>query len=451
LRPRSRCKRGAHLRHPTRAESSQRPFPAGALRFVLFRYLVSSFLAKRSRSQATIGVVLPIVGVAIGVCAFTVVLSVMTGFVSNMKDRLLGLESHIEVVVKDGFGFVDSKPELLNSFVSQNKDVLGATPFQKGDAILQVRNRATTVNLVGIDPILAKGVSGFEKFLTVESDLSVLGKEAPSLEDQGGLFPPVILGRDLAGLLNVSIGDRVTLVSTTPEEGPGGMAPRQFPLVVVDVVATGSPGHDTKLVLTSEKTAALFLDLQEQWAGIQLKLKEPLEADEIAEKMNPSLAAQGLRAKSWTESNKTLLRALKLERWGMSFVLNMVIVVGCFSITITLVLAVKRKAREVAILRSLGFERKDLGLLYLLQGLVIGGIGVLLGLAVGLGILGIIRSARFEFINQLYAGRNVPVVVDWQAIALVSGGSLLLAMIAAVWPAWEVMKIDMVQVLADRG
>jgi lipoprotein-releasing system permease protein len=115
------------------------------------------------------------------------------------------------------------------------------------------------------------------------------------------------------------------------------------------------------------------------------------------------------------------------------------------------VLAVKRKAREMAILRAVGFEKKDLGLLYLLEGFVIGAIGAGIGLAVGLGLLEVIRSAKFSFVNQVYAGKNIPVIVDWESIVLVSVGSLVLAMIAAVWPAWEVMKIDVVETLSDRA
>lgn len=425
-------------------------FKGRALRFLLFRYLISSFLAKRSRSQATIGVVLPVLGVAIGVAAFTVVLSVMTGFVTNMKERLLGLESHIEVVRAEGFGNIEASSGLLEKLEKLNPGIVAAAPFQKGDAILQTRSRAATVVFLGIDPERGKKSSGFEKFLTVERDLLTLAGDAVSLED-GASFPAVILGRDLANMLNVTVGDRVTLVSTTPEEGPGGLAPRQLPVVVVDILSTGSPTHDSKLVLASDTTAAAFLDLEGEWAGVQLRLKEPLDAESVSQMLNASLAAEGLRAKPWTEANRTLLRALKLERWGMSFVLYMVIVVGCFSITITLVLAVKRKAREMAILRAVGFEKKDLGLLYLLEGFVIGAIGAGIGLAAGLGILEVIRSAKFAFVNQAYAGKNIPVIVDWESIAFVCAGSLVLAMVAAVWPAWEVMKIDVVETLSDRA
>lgn len=422
-----------------------------AIRFLLFRYLVSSWMARKTRSQATIGVLLPILGVGIGVCAFTVVLSVMAGFVEGLKGRLLGLESHIEIIVSEGFGRVPAKPELIEKLPQWSSEVVAATPFQKGDAILMSNSRPTTVTLLGLDPDLGKRATGFEGFFLSEKDLGVLGSDQPVL----GVFPetrfpPIVLGRDLLGILGVDVGDRITLVSTTPEEGPLGLAPKQYPVVVADAFSSGSPQHDAKLALVSLSLASDFFDAGDEWAGVIVKLKNPLEADQVARALDVHLKGLGLRAKPWTESNKALLRALKLERWGMSFVLSMVIIVGCFSITITLVLAVKRKGREMAVLRALGLERRDLGRLYLLKGLTVGLIGVGWGLGLGLAILAVISRVQIPLLTSAYSGRPLPVLIDWGTLAFVSAGSVVLAVIAAVWPAAEVMRIDVVETLSDR-
>ncbi len=171
----------------------------------------------------------------------------------------------------------------------------------------------------------------------------------------------------------------------------------------------------------------------------------------MAAELNELLAAEQLRAKPWTESNKALLKALRLERWGMSFVLYMVILVGCFSITITLVLAVRRKAREMAILRSLGLRRIDLGLLYLFKGGSIGLAGVLLGLSVGLILLQFVSKVPLPILQDAYSGRGLPVLISWPDLFMVSLGSLLLSIAASVWPAIEVMRIDPVETLSDRA
>ena len=427
--------------------------PGQATSFLLFRYLVSSFLAKKTRSQATIGVLLPVFGVAIGVAAFTIVLSIMSGFVINLKNRLLSLESHIEIVAADRFGNVQADSEFIHGFVKNplfGKKIDGASAFIKGDAIVQARGRASTVVLTGVDPAEVSLSGDYHRFQTVEATMKVLANNARSLQDDGAEFPGLMLGKDLASLLGVNIGDRITLVSTTPEEGPGGLAPLQFPVVLVDILDTGSPTHDAKMALVSLSSAQTFFGLEDAWSGVQVRLKEPLDAEVLVHKMDETLKSSGLRAKPWTEANKTLLRALKLERWGMTFVLYMVILVGCFSITITLVLAVKRKTREMAILRAMGFEKKDLGRLFLLHGLSIGLLGVSFGLLIGFAALGALGSEKFAILNTLYAGKNIPVKVDWTAVLSVSFGSLFLAMLAAIWPAVEVMRIDVVQSLSDR-
>jgi lipoprotein-releasing system permease protein len=263
------------------------------------------------------------------------------------------------------------------------------------------------------------------------------------------------LGAELLNTLGLGIGDRVTLVSTIPEEGPFGMAPKQFPVIVGDSLSTGAPIYDAKAVVSSLALAEEFFNLEDEWSGVQLRLKEPLDAEEIALKINEKLFELNskekiqLKAKPWTESNKALLRALKLERWGMSFVLAMVILVACFSITITLVLSVRRKRREMAVLRALGMRKKDLGVLFLLEGFCIGSIGIAFGVGLGLALLTALQSDKFPLLAKAYAGKGIPVIVDWYAIGTVVVGSLILSIVAALWPALEVMRIDVVDTLKD--
>lgn len=396
--------------------------------------------------------VLPVLGVAIGVGAFTIVLSIMGGFVGNLKERLLGIEPHLEVIRKDVFGYIEPSDDLLARLSSEDQ-VEAVSPFQIGEAILQGRKRPITVTLMGIEPERADVFLRFEKFLEAGEPFSTLALERPvrsnDLEEQGS-FPAVVIGSGVAHTLDARVGDRVTFVSTIPEEGAFGLAPKQLPAVVADVLDTGSARYDGKIVLTTIEFANRFFGVEKGWAGIQVLVDEPFDADQIAAKMDRELEAYSARAKPWTEKNAALLRALKLERWGMSFVLYMVILVGCFTIAITLVLSVRRKAREMAILRAIGFERRELGQVYLLQGLVIGGVGVSLGMAIGLTALQILSHVDLPFITGAYSGRPFPVLVDWGDCLRVIVGSLILSAVASFWPAWEVMRINVVETLSDR-
>lgn len=417
--------------------------------FLVGRYLVSSWLRRRTRAVAAVGVALPIIGVAVGVCAFTVVLSVMGGFVKNLKARLLSMESHIEVVTSN-FGQIPEDYSLIEQIREASPRIIGVSPFQRGDAVLRSASRPSTVLLVGVDTVRARQSSEVERFVSSLS-LDILEHEMPSTDSDGATFSPIIVGKTLLRHMSAGEGDRLTLVSTVSEEGPAGFAPRQYPVVVAASLNSGNVIFDGKWALASIDFVNEFFDLQGSWAGIQVQVDDPLDVVSVAEVLDGLLLERGLRAKTWMEANSTLVRALALERWGMRFVMFMIILVGCFSITITLVLAVRRKTREMAILRSFGFRRSDLGIVFLVQGATVGLFGVVLGLAVGLGVLFVVQHVNLPWLSSYYSGVPLPVLIDWGDIAMVSVGSFLLATIAAVWPAVDVMRIDVVETLSGRG
>lgn len=421
--------------------------------FMLYRFFVSSWIRRRTRSQATLGVILPVLGVSIGVASFMVVLSIMGGFVGNLKARLLGVEPHAEVIRSDGFGQLEPEAQVL-ARLGRHPLVSAVSPFQTGDVILQSEARPVTAVVTGIDPQNADAFNRFDVYLRSGGALESIGQEGYTLNGEGP-FPSVVLGAGVARALGVSKGDRVTFVSTIPEDGPFGIAPRQAPAFVYDILETRSSRYDAKMVFTTIQFANAFLEVRSEgsWAGVQLLLKDTSVEGmyEAAAVLDPLVADANARVRTWAEANGALLRALQLERWGMSFVLYMVILVGCFTITITLVLSVKRKARELAILRSVGFKRAELGLIYLLQGTLIGTVGVALGLGAGLGILELLTNTQLPLVSVAYNGRPFPVLINWSDIVRVALGSVFLSSVASVWPAWEVLRINVVKTLSDRG
>lgn len=422
-----------------------------AARFILKRYLLSSWMAKRTRSRSTIGVFLPMLGVAVGVAAFVVVLSIMAGFVRNLESRLLAVDSHIEVVVKDSFGFIPQDSELLQDILKSHSSILAVSPFQRGDAILQSSARASTVVLWGVQPEGARRSSDLES-KTLFSNLLMLNENAvPTNIEPSSSFPSIIVGGKILSHIAADVGHRLTLVSITAEEGPAGLAPIQFPVVVADELRSGNPAFDGKVVIGNLDFVARFFGTEGYWAGVQVRVKDLLEMNGVVEAINKKFASKGLRAKPWTEANKAFVRALTLERWAMKFVMFVVILVACFSITITLVLAVRRKAREMAILRSLGIQRKELGAIFLLHGMGIGVIGVAAGLSLAFLILQLVRGNVLGFLTIGYSAGPLPVYVNWPDVFLVSIGSVILAMVASLWPAYEVMRIDVVETISERG
>jgi lipoprotein-releasing system permease protein len=285
--------------------------------------------------------------------------------------------------------------------------------------------------------------------------IPVLNKKLPAQNiKNSALFPTILLGRDVLDELGLKVGESVTLVSTLPDDGPGGMGPQQLPVVIAGILDSDSSASDKKLVRSSLNTANLFFSTNDSWLGLQLKLKHPFLADEISlllSKQLPKVQNVTLKSIPWTEENRAFLKALALEHYGMSFVIGMIILVGCFSICISLLLSVRRKSKEMAILRSMGFEQLDLSKLYLLQGFCIGLIGVSIGLVLGFFVLYLIHHIDLPFLTGSYSAGPLPVLVSVQDVIIVSVGSLLLSMLAAVWPAIEVKKLDVIEILSIRN
>jgi len=423
-----------------------------AIRFLLYRYLVTPWASRSKRNASSIGVLLPVLGVAIGVFAFTVVLSVMGGFTTDIKSHLLNLQAHIEIISNEKGKMFPESNEFLEKIKSYSNEILSASPYQSGDIILQAGNKALLARLEGIDPTRAEGTLNIQKFLSNGIDLSVLKRKIPAENiANSSLFPTVIIGRDLMMNLGLNIGDSLTLVSTVPDDGPGGIAPTQFPVVIAGTINSGSFAYNQKVVLTSLKIANQFFQTEKKWLGLQLKLKNPLDAESFSKKLNLIIQPEGLRAKPWTESNSALLKTLTLERWGMSFVMMMIILVGCFSISISLLLSIRRKSSEMAILRSMGFEQLDLSKLFLWQGFIIGLSGVIIGLILGSICLYFIHNYQIPFITSSYSSKPLPILINKFDLIFISLGSVLLAMLAAVWPAIEVKNLDIIEILSVRN
>lgn len=406
--------------------------------FILYHYLILSWLSqKKYRHGSTVGTLLPILGVAIGVFAFVVVLSIMGGFVKDIKSNLLNSQPHLRVEAQQYGQQIPADEAMLKKIKSFSSDILSVSAYQNGDVILQGNGTGMMANLIGLDSV------------------PIVKKMLPAQDiEHSALFPTVLLDSEMLEQLGLKIGQAVTLVSTLPDDGSTGMGPQQLPVVIAGVIDMDSGVSDRKRVISSLETSNLFFGTPYSWTGMEVMLKHPFQAEEISHEISKhfvSLSSVSLKSVPWTEENRAFLKALALEHYGMSFVIGMIILVGCFSICISLLLSVRRKAKEMAILRSMGFEQWDLSKLYLLQGFFIGLIGVLIGMISGFFVLYVIHNYEIPWLTNSYAAGTLPVSISVVDVCAVSVGSLLLSMMAAVWPAIEVKHLDVIDVLSIRN
>ncbi len=406
--------------------------------FIALRYLAGR------RKQAFIYLIslISVLGVSIGVAALVIVLGVYNGFTTDIREKILGANAHIILT-----GQALSAPDLaapqgdsanVSSGLATTLDrieavpgVVGATPFLYTEGMLSSPRGVKGVVLRGIDPSTAPNV------------LSILGTlssgNVADLDPQNpGALPGVIVGRELALRLGLVPGSRVNLLSPAGQKTAAGFQPRIRPFRVAGVFQTGMYEYDSSLGFISLNAGRDLLALPEgRISGVEVTVKNVYEADKIADAIERELGS-GIIARHWMEMNANLFAALKLERIGMFIVLAMVVLVGSFSIVTTLVMLVMEKTRDIAILKSMGATRSMIRRVFILQGVIIGAVGTLLGYALGIGIALLLQ--RYQFIKLppgVYTLDHLPVLLNWTDIGLVGASAMLLCFLATLYPAGQ--------------
>lgn len=410
--------------------------------FIALRYLVGR------RKQAFIYLIslMSVLGVSIGVAALVIVLGVYNGFTTDIREKILGANAHIILSGQalaapdrsdtrqgrdagDGAARGENGLAALLDRIEAVPGVAGATPFLYTEGMLSSPRGVKGVVLRGVDPATAPQVLSILGAL-ISGSVADLAPQTP------GALPGVIIGRELALRLGLAPGSRVNLLSPAGQKTAAGFQPRIRPFRVAGIFQTGMYEYDSSLGFVSLDAGRDLLGLPHgRISGVEVTVNNVYEADRIADALERELG-HGIMARHWMEMNANLFAALKLEKIGMFIVLAMVVLVGSFSIVTTLVMLVMEKTRDIAILKSMGATRSMIRRVFMLQGVIIGAVGTLLGYALGIGIALLLQ--RYQFIKLppgVYTLDHLPVLLNWADIALVGGAAMLLCFLATLYPA----------------
>jgi lipoprotein-releasing system permease protein len=380
-------------------------------------------------------------GIGLGVAALIIVLSVMNGFQKEVRDRMLGVVSHIEVYAADGAA-VDQLPPLLTR-LKAHPQVLGAAPFITAQALLARGEDMKGVLVRGIDPALEPEVSD----LSNETQAGVLQRLQP------GAFS-LVLGRDLANNLGLQNGDPVTLVSPSGQVTPAGVVPRMKQMGVVGTFSSGHYEYDSALALMHVEDAARMFRLEGP-SGIRLKLRDLHLAREVARDLQLELGPQFF-VRDWTQQNKTWFAAVQVEKRMMFIILTLIVAVAAFNLVSTLVMTVTDKRADIAILRTLGASPRSIMGIFVVQGATVGVIGTMSGLALGLLVafnIDVIVPALETLFNASFLPRDIylisrmpsePLASDIWPVAIIS---LVLAFVATLYPSWRASQVNPAEAL----
>jgi lipoprotein-releasing system permease protein len=380
-------------------------------------------------------------GIGLGVAALIIVLSVMNGFQREVRDRMLGVVSHIEVYAADGGALPDVQGTLAQ--VKAHPALVGAAPFISAQALLARGEDMKGVLVRGIDPALEPQVSDLQSDMQAQ----VLSRLQP------GVFG-VVLGRDLAQNLGVMPGELVTLVSPSGQVTPAGVVPRMKQMAVLGTFSSGHYEYDSSLALMHVEDAARMFRLEGP-SGVRIKLRDLHQAREVAQELQTRLGA-GFHVRDWTQQNRTWFAAVQVEKRMMFIILTLIVAVAAFNLVSTLVMTVTDKRADIAILRTLGASPRSIMGIFVVQGAAVGVMGTLGGLALGLLVafnIDVIVPALERLFSATFLPQDIylisrmpsePLASDIVPIAVIS---LILAFAATLYPSWRASRVNPAEAL----
>ncbi len=379
-------------------------------------------------------------GIALGVAALIIVLSVMNGFQKEVRDRMLGVVSHIEIFGPGGGVLED--PQRTVGEARRHPEVIGAAPFVSAQALVARGEDMRGAIVRGIDPAHEHEVTDLAAGMR-----PVLQKLVP------GEFG-VVLGAELARQLGVREGDPLTLIAPSGQVTPAGVVPRLKQMKVVGTFDSGHFEYDSSLVLLHQEDAQRIFRLEGP-TGIRLKLKDLNRAREVAAELGRTLTGDFL-IRDWTRQNRTWFAAVQVEKRMMFIILTLIVAVAAFNLVSTLVMTVTDKRADIAILRTLGASPSSIMGIFVVQGATVGVIGTLGGLLLGLGIamnIDVIVPALEQALNASFLPKDIYLISkmpsdprrdDIVPIALISLG---LAFVATIYPSWRASRVNPAEAL----
>jgi lipoprotein-releasing system permease protein len=405
-----------------------------------WRYTRAGRAGRRNRFISFISGV-SMAGIALGVAALIIVLSVMNGFQKEVRDRMLSVIAHIEVLDAQGGALADWQATAERA--RRHPQVLGAAPFIAAQALVSYGETMRGAVIRGIDPQREAEVTDLARRMG--------GNELATL--QAGQWQ-VVLGAELARLLGAHVGDKVTLVSPSGQITPAGVVPRLKQFTVSALFESGHYEYDSALALIQiDDAARLFRS--EGPSGIQLRLSNVHDARAVAAELAQALGP-GVLVRDWTRANRTWYDAVQVEKRMMFIILSLIVAVAAFNLVSTLVMTVTDKRADIAILRTLGASPPSVMGIFVVQGASSGVIGTLSGLALGLLVAfnidvivpAIERALGVAFLpGSIYVISRMPsqpLAADIVPVTLIA---LVLSFVATLYPSWRASRVNPAQAL----
>lgn len=404
--------------------------------------------APREEAFLSVITIISILGIALGVMALIIVLSVMSGFTRDFKEKLVGVSAPIMVTRHEGP--ISNYRELMEE-LNQQEGVVASSPYIMNQVMLSAGGNVAGVLLRGVDPATVKDVTIIEKVM-ISGDLDALESSSGWIEEEGEEIlkhPGIILGRELAMMLGTFEGELLSVISPNGKIGPIGMVPKMKQFRVIGIFDSGMYDYDNGLALISLHAAQDFFELGDAVTGIDLKISDIDRAPVLATSIRNHLGA-GFAVRDWMSLNRNLFSALRLEKRVMFIILVLIVLVAAFGIVSLLVMVVMKKRKEIAILKSMGATSCGIMKIFVVEGLIMGIVGTVLGTVSGLLVaLNLTEISNFLeetlgwelFPKDVYYIDQFPSYVNPIDVVTIVGVALLICFIATLYPSWQAARL----------
>lgn len=399
--------------------------------FVAFRY----FTAKRKERFISVINLMSMLGIAVGVGALIIVISVMSGFDEDLKSKIIGTYSHIEVISDQGI----TPSEEFTGRILSARDTIAVSFFLNGQALVKYGSNVTGVMVKGVVPQDEVKTKQVENYI----------KNGTFLIDSG----EIVIGSELAKKTGARIGSKIDLVFPKSDRMPGAMDiitknyAKELPFTVRGIFSSGMYEYDTSLVYINLEDAQSAMGLGNIASGAAVKIQNAFNADSVKDSIRRKLGPPYI-VRTWSDSNRNFLEAIKLEKTVMFVILTLIVAVACFNIASSLIMTVTEKTKDIGILKAIGATNPAIMAVFAVQGAITGIVGTLAGAALGISACWCLGKYKFITLpSDIYYIDKLPVKISSGEIYTIVMTSVLISILAALYPALKASRLDPVEAL----
>jgi len=389
--------------------------------FISLRYL----RARNKQAFFSVITFISLGGITLGVAALIIVLAVMNGFQKDLREKILGIKSHIVIYDKTYRAIPDYQRSV--DIIKAAKGVVSATPFVFSQGMMKSGSNTEGAALWGVDPLQQPKVC--------DTDTSVL---LPAQDKK----PGIILGKELASRIYARIGDEVVIITPIFKTTPLGMLPKFAKYEVVGIFKSGMYEYDATFAYIYLNDAQQLFEIPGRISGIDIRVDDIYNVKAIGAELKGRLDSN-LGVYDWMVMNRNLFSALKLEKLVMGIMLTLIILVAAFNVLSSLIMMVMRKRKDIGVLRTLGVSERGIMKIFIYQGMIIGLLGTVLGTLTGVTVSLLLKKYQFiKLAGDIYYIDYIPVELKLLDIGMIIGVSLLLSFISTIYPARQAAKMD---------